>query len=141
MLKGSRISDFRDDQVVGVIKFHPDDSNLFLSGGSKGRLRLWDVRTGKVVHEYIRSLGPILMLNSPLMGSNFPVTFPGVTSVKIPLLFGTSLDRFHCLMRFMQKPTLVLVLGTIHSIPILWPNQMGIILPFSLQTSLQARQV
>ncbi|KAK8368914.1 hypothetical protein V6Z11_A01G076100 [Gossypium hirsutum] len=61
----------RDDQVVGVIKFHPDDSNLFLSGGSKGRLRLWDVRTGKVVHEYIRGLGPILDVEFSTDGKQF----------------------------------------------------------------------
>ncbi|KAE8667305.1 hypothetical protein F3Y22_tig00112416pilonHSYRG00027 [Hibiscus syriacus] len=51
-----------------------------------------------------------LMLNSPLTGSNLylQVMFLGVTSVKILLSFGTSLDRFHCLTRFMQKPTLAL---------------------------------
>ena len=38
--KGLETLNFKDDQVVGVIKFHPDNSNLFLSGGSKGRLRL-----------------------------------------------------------------------------------------------------
>ncbi|XP_022735003.1 WD repeat-containing protein 25-like [Durio zibethinus] len=58
--KGLETQNFKEDQVVGVIKFNPDNSNLFLSGGSKGRLRLWDVRTGKVVHEYVRGLGPIL---------------------------------------------------------------------------------
>ncbi|KAK9025810.1 hypothetical protein V6N11_038665 [Hibiscus sabdariffa] len=41
--KGHESKMFRDDQVVGVIKFHPDNSNLFLSGGSKGKLRLLDV--------------------------------------------------------------------------------------------------
>ncbi|XAR67502.1 hypothetical protein NMG60_11002280 [Bertholletia excelsa] len=51
---------FKEDQVVGVVKFHPDNCNLFLSGGSKGCLRLWDIRAGKVVNEYIRGLGPIL---------------------------------------------------------------------------------
>ncbi|TYI96523.1 hypothetical protein E1A91_D01G078600v1 [Gossypium mustelinum] len=69
--KGLESLIFRDDQVVGVIKFHPDDSNLFLSGGSKGRLRLWDVRTGKVVHEYIRSLGPILDVEFSTDGKQF----------------------------------------------------------------------
>ncbi|KAI8013688.1 WD repeat-containing protein 25 [Camellia lanceoleosa] len=51
---------FKEDQVVGVIKFHPNNSNLFLSGGSEGFLRLWDIRVGKVVHEYIRVLGSVL---------------------------------------------------------------------------------
>ncbi|KAH1121006.1 hypothetical protein J1N35_004166 [Gossypium stocksii] len=69
--KGLESLIFRDDQVVGVIKFHPDDSNLFLSGGSKGRLRLWDVRTGKVVHEYIRGLGPILDVEFSTDGKQF----------------------------------------------------------------------
>ncbi|MBA0641530.1 hypothetical protein Goklo_026069 [Gossypium klotzschianum] len=69
--KGLESLIFRDDQVVGVIKFHPDDSNLFLSGGSKGRLRLWDVRTGKVVHEYIRGLGPILDVEFSSDGKQF----------------------------------------------------------------------
>ncbi|XP_052207015.1 uncharacterized protein LOC127811311 [Diospyros lotus] len=58
--RGLETQVFKEDQVVGVIKFHPDNSNLFLSGGSKGFLRLWDTRVGNVVHEYVRGLGPIL---------------------------------------------------------------------------------
>ncbi|MQL96936.1 hypothetical protein Taro_029624 [Colocasia esculenta] len=50
---------FKEDQVVGVVKFHPDNHNLFLSGGSKGSLRLWDIRTGNVAQEYVKPLGPI----------------------------------------------------------------------------------
>ncbi|XWS09897.1 hypothetical protein CRYUN_Cryun39dG0029100 [Craigia yunnanensis] len=69
--KGLETQNFKEDQVVGVIKFHPDNSNLFLSGGSKGRLRLWDVRTGKVVHEYIRGLGPILDVEFTIDGKQF----------------------------------------------------------------------
>ncbi|XVF04036.1 hypothetical protein REPUB_Repub05bG0046100 [Reevesia pubescens] len=69
--KGLETQNFKDDQVVGVIKFHPDNSNLFLSGGSKGGLRLWDVRTGKVVHEYIRGLGPILDVEFTTDGKQF----------------------------------------------------------------------
>ncbi|XWS11138.1 hypothetical protein CRYUN_Cryun38cG0057900 [Craigia yunnanensis] len=69
--KGLETQNFKEDQVVGVIKFHPDNSNLFLSGGSKGRLRLWDVRTGKVVHEYIRGLGPILDVEFTIDGMQF----------------------------------------------------------------------
>ncbi|CAN6557989.1 unnamed protein product [Malus baccata var. baccata] len=46
--KGLEIQVFKEDQVVTVIKFHPDNSNLFISGGSKGGIRLWDVRSGKV---------------------------------------------------------------------------------------------
>ncbi|XP_058091086.1 uncharacterized protein LOC131237380 [Magnolia sinica] len=51
---------FKEDQTVGAVRFHPGNSNLFLSGGSKGFLRLWDIRVGKVVQEYLRGLGPIL---------------------------------------------------------------------------------
>ncbi|KAF8409434.1 hypothetical protein HHK36_005510 [Tetracentron sinense] len=58
--KGVETQIFKEDQVVGVIKFHPGNSNLFLSGGSKGLLRVWDIRVGKVVQEYIRGLGSIL---------------------------------------------------------------------------------
>lgn len=69
--KGIESQIFREDQVVGVVKFHPDNSNLFLSGGAKGHLRLWDIRTGKVVHEYIRSLGPILDVEFNFNGKQF----------------------------------------------------------------------
>ncbi|KAM1343306.1 hypothetical protein ACFX15_007209 [Malus domestica] len=33
--RGLEIQVFKEDQVVTVIKFHPDNSNLFISGGSK----------------------------------------------------------------------------------------------------------
>ncbi|CAN8301907.1 unnamed protein product [Cochlearia groenlandica] len=58
--KGVETQTFKEDQVIGVVKFHPDNPNLFLSGGFKGSLRLWDIRSNKAVHEYIRDLGPIL---------------------------------------------------------------------------------
>lgn len=58
--QGRETQVFQEDQVVGVVKFHPHNFNLFVSGGSKGLLKLWDIRMGKVVHEYRRSLGPIL---------------------------------------------------------------------------------
>uniref|UniRef100_A0A803N688 WD repeat-containing protein 25 n=2 Tax=Chenopodium quinoa TaxID=63459 RepID=A0A803N688_CHEQI len=58
--KGMETQNFTEDQAVTAIKFHPHNSNLFLSGGSKGLLKLWDIRAGKVVHEYVRRLGPIL---------------------------------------------------------------------------------
>ncbi|KAL6553893.1 hypothetical protein OROMI_019566 [Orobanche minor] len=58
--KGMEAQVFKEDQFVEVVKFCPDNYNLFLSGGSKGHLKLWDIRTGMVVHEYVRSLGPIL---------------------------------------------------------------------------------
>lgn len=62
---------FKEDQVVGVVKFHPNNSNLFLSGGSKGFLRLWDIRVGKVVHEYIRGLGPVLDIEFTIDAKQF----------------------------------------------------------------------
>lgn len=58
--RGIETQVFNEDQVVGVVKFHPDNYNLFLSGGSKGHLKIWDVRAGKVVHQYVRNLGSIL---------------------------------------------------------------------------------
>ncbi|XP_019056105.1 PREDICTED: WD repeat-containing protein 25 isoform X2 [Nelumbo nucifera] len=58
--KGIETQIFKEDQVVGVIKFHPENSNLFLSGGSKGHLKLWDIRVGKAMCNYNRNLGPVL---------------------------------------------------------------------------------
>ncbi|ONI13003.1 hypothetical protein PRUPE_4G196900 [Prunus persica] len=58
--RGIETQVYKEDQVVSVVKFHPDNFNLFVSGGSKGGLRLWDVRNGKVVHEYVRGHDPIL---------------------------------------------------------------------------------
>lgn len=69
--KGIEIQNFREEQAVRVIKFHPENSNLFLSGGSKGSLRLWDIRTGKVAHEYNRSMGPILDVDFTISGKQF----------------------------------------------------------------------
>ena len=58
--KGLETRTFKEDQVVGVVKFHPNNSNLFLSGGSKGIISLWDIRTGNAVNRYLRGLGPVL---------------------------------------------------------------------------------
>ncbi|KAL9297904.1 hypothetical protein ACSQ67_023800 [Phaseolus vulgaris] len=69
--KGMETQVFSEDQIVAVIKFHPDNSNIFLSGGSKGHIKLWDVRTGKVVHHYNRNLGPILDLEFTRNGKQF----------------------------------------------------------------------
>ncbi|XP_061349718.1 uncharacterized protein LOC133294960 isoform X2 [Gastrolobium bilobum] len=69
--KGLETQVLREEQIVGVIKFHPDNSNLFLSGGSKGRIKLWDIRTGKVVHNYNRNLGPILDVEFTTNGKQF----------------------------------------------------------------------
>ncbi|KAL2327881.1 hypothetical protein Fmac_021308 [Flemingia macrophylla] len=69
--KGVESQVLREDQIVGVMKFHPDNSNLFLSGGSKGHIKLWDVRTGKAVHNYNRNLGPILDVEFIMDGKEF----------------------------------------------------------------------
>ncbi|WJX88080.1 hypothetical protein P8452_70202 [Trifolium repens] len=69
--KGIETQVFREDQMVGVIKFHPDNSNIFLSGGSKGHIKLWDIRTGKVVHNYNRNLGSILDVEFIMNGKQF----------------------------------------------------------------------
>lgn len=69
--KGIETHVFKEDQMVNVVKFHPENSHLFLSGGSKGQIRLWDIRTGKPVHEYIRSLGPVLDLEFMVNGKQF----------------------------------------------------------------------
>lgn len=66
--KGIEKQKFKEEDVVRVVKFHPDNSNLFLAGGSKGSLRLWDIRTGKAEHQYIRGLGPILDVEFSLNG-------------------------------------------------------------------------
>ncbi|KAL6199264.1 hypothetical protein ACLB2K_029050 [Fragaria x ananassa] len=58
--KGMETQAFKEDQVVSVVKFHPENSKLFIAGGSRGRLKLWDVRNGMVVHDYIRGHDPIL---------------------------------------------------------------------------------
>ncbi|XP_062077866.1 uncharacterized protein LOC133782546 isoform X2 [Humulus lupulus] len=58
--KGVEIQGFKEDQMVGVVKFHEENFNVFLSGGSQGRIRLWDIRNGKVVHEFARGCDPIL---------------------------------------------------------------------------------
>ncbi|KAM7267388.1 hypothetical protein ACFE04_009554 [Oxalis oulophora] len=69
--KGIETQVFKDDQIIGVVKFDPQDSNLFFSGGFKGCLRLWDIRTGKVVHDYVRNLGPVLDVEISPNGKQF----------------------------------------------------------------------
>lgn len=69
--KGSETQLFKEDQVVETIRFHPKDSSLFLSGGSKGIFRVWDTRCNKVVHEYVKGLGPILDMEFSADGKQF----------------------------------------------------------------------
>lgn len=65
---------FKEDQYVNVVKYHPIKSELFLSGGSKGVLRLWDIRTGTVVQEYHKGLGPVMDVDFSHDGKQFVST-------------------------------------------------------------------
>ncbi|KAG2333132.1 hypothetical protein Bca52824_004312 [Brassica carinata] len=70
--RGVETQTFKEDQVVGVVKFHPDNVNLLLSGGLKGSLRLWDIRSkNKAVHEYVKDLGPVLDVEFMAGGKRF----------------------------------------------------------------------
>ncbi|XP_042469087.1 WD repeat-containing protein 25-like [Zingiber officinale] len=69
--KGTQTQMFKEEQTVEVVRFHPENSSLFLSGGSKGLLRLWDIRVGAVVKEYLKGLGPILDVEFSRDGNNF----------------------------------------------------------------------
>jgi WD repeat-containing protein 25 len=68
---GREIRSFREDQFVETIRFCPSDPNLFLSGGSSGSIRLWDIRNGSVIKDYIKGLGPILDLEFSRDGRQF----------------------------------------------------------------------
>ena len=80
--RGTETQVFKEDQVVNVVKFHPENFNLFLSGGAKGQLRLWDIRTGKVAHEYVRQLGPIFDLEFALDSRQF-ISSSDVSTINI----------------------------------------------------------
>eukprot|EP00268_Persea_americana_P052400 TRINITY_DN5862_c1_g1_i3.p1 TRINITY_DN5862_c1_g1~~TRINITY_DN5862_c1_g1_i3.p1 ORF type:complete len:448 (+),score=83.79 TRINITY_DN5862_c1_g1_i3:42-1346(+) len=69
--KGIETQVFKEDQAVGVVRFHPDNPSLFLSGGMKGLLRLWDVRDSKAVQEYVQGLGPILDVEFSIDAKHF----------------------------------------------------------------------
>ncbi|XP_042394650.1 WD repeat-containing protein 25-like isoform X2 [Zingiber officinale] len=68
---GTETQMFKEEQTVEVVRFHPENSSLFLSGGSKGLLRLWDIRVGAVVKEYLKGLGPILDVEFSRDGKTF----------------------------------------------------------------------
>ncbi|BBN70227.1 Transducin/WD40 repeat-like superfamily protein [Prunus dulcis] len=55
--RGIETQVYKEDQVVSVVKFHPDNFNLFVSGGPKA-----------VVHEYIRGHDPILDVEFTMNG-------------------------------------------------------------------------
>ncbi|KAI3988153.1 hypothetical protein MKX01_011942 [Papaver californicum] len=135
--KGIEKQCFKEDQVVGVIKFHPDNRNLFLSGGSKGIIRLWDIRTCKPVQNTYEVLGLSKMLISVLIPnvSSHPVMCPRAWSLRMQLSFGISLGKYLSLTRFMWKRTHALVFGIILLNRSLWPSQMETTLGFFVAQS------
>lgn len=69
--KGTLVSTFEENEAVGSTKFHPKDCNLFLTGGLEGSLKLWDIRGGMLVYEYVRDRGPILDIEFSVNGQQF----------------------------------------------------------------------
>jgi WD repeat-containing protein 25 len=68
---GREIRSFQEDQFMETIRFCPSDPNLFLLGGSSGSIRLWDIRSGSVVKDYVKDLGAILDLEFSRDGRQF----------------------------------------------------------------------
>jgi WD40 repeat protein len=68
---GSEIQVFKEDQFINVVKFHPINKDEFLSGGSKGSLKLWDIRTGGMVLQYHKSLGQVMDVDFNREGKRF----------------------------------------------------------------------
>lgn len=54
-----------------MVRFHPLEASLFLAGGSKGTIKLWDIRIGSSVCEYSKSLGQVLDLDFSPDGKRF----------------------------------------------------------------------
>lgn len=71
---GSEIKVFADENVMNVVRFHPLEDGSFLAGGGKGTIKLWDIRSGKPVKEYSKSLGQILDLDFNKDGKRFVST-------------------------------------------------------------------
>ncbi|XP_078441745.1 transducin/WD40 repeat-like superfamily protein [Wolffia australiana] len=70
--KGMEEMVLQEDQELSTIKFHPENDNLFLSGGSKGSLRLWDIRKKSFAQEYVKKpMGPILGVDFSPNGRHF----------------------------------------------------------------------
>jgi WD40 repeat protein len=65
---------FLENQFVNVLRFHPLQQQLFLAGGSKGTIKLWDLRTGKSVCEYSKALGQVMDLDFSPDGKRFVST-------------------------------------------------------------------
>jgi WD40 repeat protein len=71
---GSQLKVFLENQFVNVLRFHPLQQQLFLAGGSKGTIKLWDLRTGKSVCEYSKALGQVMDLDFSPDGKRFVST-------------------------------------------------------------------
>ncbi|KAG6549585.1 hypothetical protein Mapa_008967 [Marchantia paleacea] len=71
---GSEIKVFADENYMNVVRFHPLEDGSFLAGGAKGTIKLWDIRSGKPVKEYAKSLGQILDLDFNKDGKRFVST-------------------------------------------------------------------
>ena len=70
--KGMEKQAFKEDQGVGCVKFHPENPNLFIAGGLRGSLRLWDIRKENVAQVYVKkSLGAILDIDFSPDGRHF----------------------------------------------------------------------
>jgi len=65
---------FLENQFVNVVRFHPLQQQLFLAGGSKGTIKLWDLRMGKSVCEYSKALGQVMDLDFSPDGKRFVST-------------------------------------------------------------------
>lgn len=71
---GSQLKVFLENQFVNVVRFHPLQQQLFLAGGSKGTIKLWDLRMGKSVCEYSKALGQVMDLDFSPDGKRFVST-------------------------------------------------------------------
>ncbi|KAG0560266.1 hypothetical protein KC19_10G166800 [Ceratodon purpureus] len=71
---GAQTQVFSENQVVNVVRFHPSEENLFITGGSKGSVKLWDIRLGSSVCEYSKSLGQVMDVDFSPDGSRFITT-------------------------------------------------------------------
>ncbi|KAK2184267.1 hypothetical protein NP493_274g00018 [Ridgeia piscesae] len=58
---GDCISRFTSRKVAYCIKFNPDEDkqHLFVAGTSDKKIVCWDIRSGEIVQEYDRHLGPV----------------------------------------------------------------------------------
>lgn len=65
---------FSENQVINVVRFHPSEHNLFITGGSKGSVKLWDIRLGSSVSEYSKVLGQVMDVDFSPDGSRFVTT-------------------------------------------------------------------